>query len=107
MIATIFLFVLLSAACKMGDPVIGYWKMGEAEPIYFFSDGTCSEDHSLFTGKWKRLDGSRLEIQTNNYHFGPAYTTTRIVTVKIEGNVLTITEADGSLRRFTFSGSAR
>ena len=114
-IATIFVFVLLSAACKMADPVIGYWKMGEAQPIYFFSDGTCSDGSSLsyatgggLTAYWKRLDGSRLEIQSYTLHFGKANTTsTRIVTVKVDGNVLTMTEADGSVRRYTFSSSAR
>jgi hypothetical protein len=106
-IATTFLFILLCAGCiKTGDPIIGNWKMlnvreevvgGNHEYIEFRPDGTYSQNF-LMGGKWKRLDDTRLEMKNNP--LGPFKEETRIVAVKIEGNVLAIAESDGKSAKF-------
>lgn len=107
-VAIAFLLILLNAGCKLGDPVIGNWQTGNmtdmlGEPIgdtgnmSFNADGTYSEN-LLFSGKWKRLDANRLEIQTDA--FARWKSKTRIVTIKIEGNTLTETLPDGSVTKW-------
>lgn len=108
LIATTFLLALLSAACTIGDPVIGKWKSmdsrgeiigGDDQPyIEFLADGKYRQ-HNFFSGTWKRLDDSRLELHQNPA-FGTFPASTRTVTVKIESNILTITESNGESTRF-------
>lgn len=90
----------------MGDPIIGKWKMmnvrdqvigGNEEYIAFLDDGTYSFNF-LMSGNWKRLDDHRLELKRNPFGFMSG--STRIVTIKIEGDVLTITEPDGTSSKF-------
>jgi hypothetical protein len=110
--ATTFLFILLCAGCiKTGDPIIGNWKMmnvvkeslepigmGGTNYIEFRSDGKFSQNF-LGGGDWKRLDDNHLKISTDS--LGPYIGgDTRTVTVKIEGDVLTMTESDGKTTKF-------
>jgi hypothetical protein len=107
-IATTFLFILLSAACKTGDPIIGRWKPTDKDPepvplqedprhIEFRPDGRYVLSF-LTGGTWRRLDNSRVEMTSDP--LGPIERRTRIVTVKIDGDVLTITEPDGKSTKF-------
>ena len=105
-IATTFLFILSIIGCKMGDPIIGSWKMmspgyevigGNEEYIAFSTKGTWSQNF-LLGGKWKRLDENHLELITDPIgQFGEK---TRNVTIKIEGDILTITESNGRSSKF-------
>lgn len=105
LIATIFLFVLLSAGCKTGDPIIGSWKPiasgqelrgADTQYLEFLPNGRYVMN--IWGGTWRRLDDSRLEMKNDPLGFDKG--STQIVIVKIEGNVLTITESDGTVAKF-------
>src|SRR3989442_14489711 len=113
-IATTFLFILLSAGCRTGDPILGKWKKtteaaSQFEKIEelnnppqreFLSDGTFYS--GVLKGTWRRLDDRRLEIRTNlgrNLGASPS-----IETVIIEDDVATFTSADGRVSKWKRQG---
>jgi hypothetical protein len=98
-------FTLICSACS-GDPVVGIWEVtttreqvvnltgewdGRAR-IRFDSDGKYSSVGE--SGTWKRLDGNRLQLNSvpGILRDKPGQ---KIVTVNIDGKILTITWEDG------------
>lgn len=108
-IATIFLFILLSAGCRMGDPILGRWELIGGSPVglggtetvimEFKSDGTC---YCVYPGKWQRLDDSRVTILLNA--LARLRGSPEIVIVKIEGNVATFTHSSGTVQKWKRQG---
>lgn len=104
--AIILLFALLGAACTMGDPVVGLWETtttreqvinltGEWDGrprVRFDADGKFSSVGA--SGRWSRIDANRLRLDTTSIISDRA--SQRIITIKIEGDILTWTDDDGT-----------
>ncbi len=107
LIATTFLFILLSGACTMGDPVVGTWEItttreqvinltgewdGRAR-LRFDADGKYSSVGD--SGTWRRIDDNRIKLENITGSFGLRVSqTTKDITIKIEGNLMTWTDGD-------------
>ena len=89
-------------ACSSDDPLIGKWRSGDGDVIYyfvsasnieFFKDGSVTEDAYDELGTWAVTGNGRLKVTDSDGDI-------HMFDYSISNNRLTLTDEDGDVRTY-------